>query len=90
LWLGAHSNGFAYFGLNDTLKDRAREAGIEGFHLHLLRHTFATRWKAARGSDDGLMAVAGWSNRSMIDRYAGAAAADRAAAEARTLNLGDL
>lgn len=36
------------------------------------------------------LAVAGRSNRSMIGRYAGAAAADRAAAEARALNLGDL
>lgn len=90
LWLGSHGKGFAYFGLNDSLKDRAKSAGIEGFHLHKLRHTFATRWKAARGSDDALMSIAGWSNRSMIDRYAGAAAADRAAQEARALNLGDL
>jgi hypothetical protein len=36
------------------------------------------------------MAVAGWSSRDMIDRYAGAAAAERAAAEARALGLGEL
>ena len=90
LWLGSGGKTFGYFGLSGGLKARAAAAGIEGFHCHLLRHTFATRWKAARGSDDGLMAVAGWSSRSMIDRYAGAAAAERAADEARALGLGEL
>jgi site-specific recombinase XerD len=89
LWVGAGGS-FGYYGLAGALKARAAAAGIEGFHCHLLRHTFATRWKAAQGSDDGLMAVAGWSSRSMIDRYAGAAAAQRAAEEARALGLGDL
>jgi site-specific recombinase XerD len=90
LWLGSHNKGFAYFGLNDTLRDRAKTAGIEGFHLHLMRHTAATRWLRAGGSEGGLMAVAGWSNRTMLDRYVGASAAERAAAEARGLNLGEL
>ncbi len=90
LWLGGGGKSFGYHGLDGALKIRARLAGIEGFHAHLLRHTFATRWKAARGSDDGLMAVAGWSSRAMIDRYAGAAASARAADEARALGLGDL
>jgi site-specific recombinase XerD len=91
LWLGARQGRtFGYTGLDRALKARAQAAGIEGFHVHLLRHTFATRWKAAHGSDDGLMAVAGWSSRSMIDRYAGAAAAHRAADEAKRLGLGDL
>jgi site-specific recombinase XerD len=90
LWLGVGGKGFAYFGLNDTLRDRARSAGIEGFHLHLMRHTAATRWLRAGGSEGGLMAIAGWSTRDMIDRYTGASASERAAAEARGLNLGEL
>jgi site-specific recombinase XerD len=91
LWVSAHrGKTFGYTGLDKALKSRAAAAGIEGMHAHLLRHTFATRWKAARGSDDGLMAVAGWSSRAMIDRYAGAAASARAADEARLLALGDL
>jgi site-specific recombinase XerD len=90
LWVGGGGKTFGYHGLDRALKRRAQAAGIQGFHLHLLRHTFATRWKAARGSDDGLMAIAGWSSRDMIDRYAGAAAAERAAAEARGLGLGEL
>jgi integrase/recombinase XerD len=55
-----------------------------------MRHTAATRWLRAGGSEGGLMAVAGWSNRAMIDRYTGASAAERAAEEARGLGLGDL
>lgn len=90
LWLGAHNKGFAYFGLNDTLRDRATRAGIEGFHLHLLRHTAATRWLRAGGSEGGLMAIAGWSTRSTIDRYTGASAGERAASESRNLGLGEL
>jgi site-specific recombinase XerD len=90
LWLGAGGKTFGYFGLSGALKARANAAGIEGFHPHLLRHTFACRWKERRGSDDGLMAVAGWASRAMIDRYAGAAAASRAADEARLLGLGDI
>jgi len=90
LWLGVGGKSFAYFGLNDTMRDRAKTAGIEGFHLHLLRHTAATRWLRAGGSEQGLMAVAGWTSRKMLDRYTGASAAERAAAEARGLNLGEL
>lgn len=36
------------------------------------------------------MAVAGWSSRDMLDRYFRSTAAERAAAEARGLNLGEL
>lgn len=91
LWLGVGgTRRLAYHGLNDTLRDRAKTAGIAGFHLHLLRHTAATRWLRAGGSEQGLMAVAGWTSRSMLDRYTGASASERAAAEARGLNLGEL
>jgi integrase/recombinase XerD len=90
LFVGGHIKTFGYWALAQTLRRRAREAGIQGFHVHLMRHTAATRWLRAGGSEAGLMAVAGWSNRQMIDRYTGASASERAAEEARTLNLGDL
>jgi integrase/recombinase XerD len=90
LWVGGGGKGFGYYGLNAALKDRAKSAEIKGFHLHLLRHTAATRWLRAGGSEGGLMAVAGWSTRAMVDRYTGASAAERAAVEARGLNLGEL
>jgi site-specific recombinase XerD len=90
LWVGVGGKTFGYYGLRESLLERAQSAGINGFHLHLLRHTAATRWLRAGGSESGLMAVAGWSTREMIDRYTGASASERAAAEARGLNLGAL
>jgi integrase/recombinase XerD len=90
LWLGANSKTLGYSGLHAALGLRAAQAGIAGFHPHVLRHTAAHRWLAAGGTEGGLMAVAGWSRRDMLDRYAAATRAERAAAEARGLNLGDV
>jgi site-specific recombinase XerD len=90
LWLGGNGQTFSYHGLDLALKRRATVAGIAGFHLHLMRHTAATRWLRAGGSEGGLMAVAGWSTRSMVDRYTGASASERAATEARGLGLGEI
>lgn len=90
LWLGDRGKEFSYDALHKTLRERAARAGIVGFHPHLLRHTAAHRWLAAGGSEGGLMAVAGWSQPDMLMRYTRARASERAAAEARALNLGDL
>lgn len=90
LWLGDRGKSLEYYGLHAALKYRAQLAGLTGFHPHLLRHTAASRWLAAGGSEGGLMAVAGWSTRDTIDRYTRATASERAAAEARGLNLGEL
>lgn len=90
LWLGDRGKRFSYYGLHSALKARAAAAGIDGFHPHLLRHTAAHRWLAAGGSEGGLMAVAGWTRPEMLMRYTQARASQRAAEEARDLNLGDL
>jgi len=90
LWLGERGAPLRYSGLWDALGRRARHAGIDRFHPHLLRHTSATRWLSAGGSEGGLMAQAGWTQRSMLDRYTRATASARAAEEAKRLNLGDL
>jgi integrase len=90
LWLGDRGKRLEYYGLHKALKYRAELAGLNNFHPHLLRRTAASRWLAAGGSEGGLMAVAGWSTRDMIDRYTKATAAERAAAEARALGLGEL
>lgn len=90
LWLGDRGKPFNYDGLHAALRHRAKLAGISGFHPHLLRHTAAHRWLAAGGSEGGLMAVAGWSQPDMLMRYTKARASQRAADEARALNLGDL
>ncbi|MGI9084727.1 MAG: tyrosine-type recombinase/integrase [Aeromicrobium sp.] len=90
LWLGERGRGFTYGALNRTLKLRAERAGIANFHPHRMRHTAAHRWLAAGGSEGGLMTVAGWSSPDMLMRYTAARAADRANAEAKGLNLGEL
>jgi integrase/recombinase XerD len=90
LWLGEHSSRLGYDGLYRTLRKRARAAGIRRFSPHMLRHTAASRWLAAGGSEGGLMAVAGWRRRDILDRYAAATRASRAVEEARGLGLGEL
>ena len=73
LWLTPRG-AMTYAGLHSELKIRAREAGIDRFHPHRLRHTAAHRWLAAGGTEGGLMAVAGWRTRTMLHRYAASAA----------------
>lgn len=90
LWLGDRGKAFSYDALHKTLGERARVAGIEGFHPHRMRHTAAHRWLSAGGSETGLMAVAGWTRPDMLMRYTKAQASARAAEEARRLNLGEL
>jgi integrase len=88
LFTGYQIKTFTYWALARTLRRHAKEAGVTGFHVHRLRHTAATRWLRAGGSEGDLMAVAGWSNRQILDRYTVATASERANAEARKLNLG--
>ena len=90
LWLAQRGPTFGYWSLRKTLSARATRAGVIGFHLHKTRHTGATRWLAAGGSEGGLMAVAGWTQRSMLDRYTKATAEARAAEESHRLDLGEL
>lgn len=90
LWLGDRGKGLTYYGLYAALAYRSQLAGLEGFHPHVLRHTAAGRWLAKGGSEGGLMAMAGWTRREMIDRYTRATSERRAQDEARRLGLGDL
>ncbi|WP_231989788.1 tyrosine-type recombinase/integrase [Mycobacterium sp. 852002-51057_SCH5723018] len=90
LWLGDRGRTLGYDGVRFCVQYRAELAGIKDFHLHKLRRTFACRWLAAEGSEQGLMAVAGWTSHAMIARYTNASAAERAAAESRRLNLGEI
>src|ERR671911_1855703 len=67
---------------------RAERVGVKGFRPHRLRYTAAHRWLAASGSASGLMAIAGWSRADMLVRYDRARVSERAADEARRLDLG--
>ncbi|MBI1351216.1 MAG: tyrosine-type recombinase/integrase [Actinomycetales bacterium] len=90
LWLGHGTKRFGREGLYRGLRRRALRAGVQGFRPHRLRHTAAHRWLAAGGSESGLMAIAGWTRTDMLVRYTRARASDRAADEARRLDLGNL
>ena len=88
MWLpGGGRAGFHYQGLAAALGARARAAGIEGFHLHRLRHTGASRWLRAGGTPTALRAVGGWTTLDMVQRYTEDDAAAQAIEEARRLGL---
>jgi integrase/recombinase XerD len=90
LWLGRRGRPLAYAGLRYALMGRAEDAGLTGFHLHKLRHSFADRWLSQGGSEGGLQAIAGWKDPAMVRRYSKARQAARAIEESRRLGLGDL
>lgn len=90
LWLGTRNRGPISAGAIDNLLDRrAREAGIVGVHPHALRHTWASQFRTAGGSEGDLMTLGGWRSRAMLDRYGKAAAVERAQESYRRLSLGD-
>lgn len=90
LWLGWQRGPLTYNGLVFTLTRRAKLAGVDGFHLHRFRHTFADRWLTAGGSERDLMTTAGWARHEQLASYTKGRASARAIEEARRLNLGEL
>ena len=90
LWLGWNRGPLSYQGLSYSLRLRARAAGVDGFHVHRMRHTFADRWLSAGGSERDLMTTAGWSRHEQLAAYTKGRASERAREEARRLNLGEL
>lgn len=87
LWIGSRG-GLSYTGMVHSLKGRAEDAGVVGFHVHRLRHTAAVRWLKSGGSETGLMAQSGWKSRVMVDRYIKSSAEELAAEEFDRLGIG--
>jgi site-specific recombinase XerD len=89
-WLGT-KGALGESGINQLLKRRARDAGIEDLHAHMFRHSFAHQWLAAGGNEGDLQRIAGWASPQMLQRY-GRSAADQRAREAYRRNplWGDL
>jgi len=89
LWLGTRSV-LSGNGVAQMLSRRAEQAGLGHVHPHQLRHTAASRWLAAGGSEGDAMRLFGWRSREMLGRYGASQADDRARDAARRLALGDL
>jgi site-specific recombinase XerD len=90
LWLGEKGKGaLSSNGVYQAIKRRGERIGLPGLHPHMFRHTNSHRWLAAGGNEGDLMSLNGWKSRSMLQRYAASAAAERARDAHRRLGLGD-
>lgn len=87
-WLGQRGQ-LSADGIDDILRRRAEQAGVEGLHAHRFRHSWAHDWLVSGGQERDLMRLAGWSSDAMLDRYGSSAAVERAHAAARRLKRGD-
>jgi integrase/recombinase XerD len=73
LWLGTRGRGpLTGSGIYQMVKRRAGEAGYDPKEIwpHQWRDTFANDWLAGGGAEGDLMRLMGWTDRSMLDRYA--------------------
>jgi integrase/recombinase XerC len=89
LWLGTGQTVLGAGSIRKTVGRRGASAGIPGLHPHMLRHSWASQYRANGGSEGNLMSLGGWRNRAMLDRYGRAAAADRAAEDYHQRSLAD-
>lgn len=90
LWLGQRGplNEAAVWSI---VKHRGEDAGIKGLHPHVLRHTFAHRFRSRRGEEGDLAQLGGWRSPAMLARYGASAAAERAIEAHRRVDpLGDV
>jgi site-specific recombinase XerD len=81
--------GMSRDGIDDMLRRRAVQAGVDNLHAHRFRHTAAHRWLAAGGQERDLMRLMGWSSDAMLSHYGSSAADERAREAFRRMRLGD-
>lgn len=61
---------FGFVDLKKSLASAGRRIGVEGLHIHMLRHTFATRLRDRGASIDRIGALLGHASYEMTLRYA--------------------
>jgi integrase len=88
LWLGQRG-AMTVNGLDKLVRAAGERAGLEGLHMHALRHSWAHFYRLDGGSVDNLAVLAGWSGVQMAMKYGRSAQAERAEQEAMGLSLVD-
>lgn len=91
LWLPGTRGGdrLSEDGLLYMLRRRGEQAGIQGLHPHMFRHSFADSLKSQGASDEDVMTSGGWRDAKVMRRYGAARAVDRAREMHRRLSPGD-
>lgn len=90
LWIGSRGMRTTASGLQQMLRRRCRQAGIDPLHPHQLRHTAAHQWFDNDGSEADADELFGWAPSSNMGRiYGRSAKQDRARRSARRKSLGD-
>jgi site-specific recombinase XerD len=76
-------------GARERIRIRGVQAGLEGLHPHMFRHTFAHDFLMNGGQERDLKRLAGWTSDTMLERYGASAADARAKAAAQRMKRGD-
>ena len=89
LWLTTGKGPFTVNGLRMMLERRFAAAEVTFRGAHGFRRGFAMQYLAAGGQEGDLKELAGWSDYTMVSRYAKANAGERAIAAHKRAGLGD-